>query len=211
MSIESVPDAETTSLIQRVDAPLPPYAEQIAAVLGAVPSGDVASPPVPRHSADQPTVAPVPASTAVELVTCPSCGTSAQVTLNRRESDDFCRTCDFPLFWTPSKIFRGEDDNGADSLRRLPGTVGRATIASLNCPTCFEPNSLSAQVCVRCGGPMHLSVEPPPLPVPPPPPVVPEPPPPEPEQVGWWVWAMLALGAAGLIALIVLITTHTIG
>jgi hypothetical protein len=147
----------------------------------------------------------------VEIITCPECGTSAQVTLNRRDSVDFCRTCDYPLFWTPSKVLREPGSNNDESLRRLPGTVGRATLASLACPFCSEPNALSAQTCVRCGRPMHLVEAAPP---PPPAPVYIAPPPPAPEpkqKVAWWVWALLALGAAALIALVVLIATHTIG
>jgi hypothetical protein len=215
-------DPETTSLIKRVDAPLPPYAQQAgadpsAAVLAPVPPNEVVPAPLPvgaptapaAATAAMPTVLPAPTSAAIEVVTCPSCGTTAQVTLNRRESVDFCRNCDYPLFWTPSKIFRDPADMGDDSLRRLPGTVGRATLAALPCPTCSEPNALSAEICVRCGSPMHLVVEE----APPPPPVVVEAPPPAPEpvkKVAWWVWAMLVLGAVALVALIVLITTHTI-
>ncbi len=96
---------------------------------------------------------------ATEFITCPECGTTASVTLNRRDSVDFCRNCDYPLFWTPSKIIRDPADSSDESLRRLPGTVGRATIASLACPFCYEPNALSAQTCVRCGKPMHPVVQ----------------------------------------------------
>ncbi len=148
---------------------------------------------------------------AAETVTCPECGTVSHVTLNRRESLDFCRTCDFPLFWTPTKVVRDPAATIDESLRRLPGQAGRATIASLPCPFCYEPNALSAQDCIRCGRPMHPVEEPPPpAPVyvaPAPAPVVAE----APAKVAWWVWALLALGAAALIVLVVLIATHTIG
>ena len=142
---------------------------------------------------------------AREPVTCPECGTTATIALNRRESADFCPNCDFPLFWTPSAVLRADSMRAAeDALRRLPGTVGRATVASVACPHCAEPNTLSAQVCVRCGLPMQVVEEPPP-PVPvyvPPPPVEPEP---EPERtVPWWVWLLLGLGVALLITLAVL-------
>ena len=102
---------------------------------------------------------------ATEFITCPECGTTASVTLNRRDSVDFCRTCDYPLFWTPSQIVRDPSDSSDESLRRLPGTVGRATVASLACPFCYEPNALSAQTCVRCGKPMHPVAETAPAPV----------------------------------------------
>ena len=114
---------------------------------------------------------------ATEFITCPECGTTASVTLNRRDSVDFCRTCDYPLFWTPSKIIRDPSDSSDESLRRLPGTVGRATVASLACPFCYEPNALSAQTCVRCGKPMHPVAEigAAPVYVPPPAPELPAP------------------------------------
>jgi hypothetical protein len=155
-------------------------------------------------------VAPVLPAATTELLTCPECGTAAHVTLNRREATDFCRVCDYPLFWTPSKILRDPSDRGDESLRRLPGTVGRATLAALACPFCSEPNALTAQTCVRCGRPLHPVEAPPPPQVylpPPPAPVEPEPE----SKVAWWVWALLAFGAAALITLIVLISTHVIG
>lgn len=135
------------------------------------------------------------------------------VTLNRRESQDFCRKCDFPLFWTPSTVLRDPAAQSAEeSLRRLPGTVGRATVASQPCPHCAEPNALSAQVCVRCGRSMHLEAPPPPpepVYVPPPPaPVYVEP---EKERVAWWVWPLLGLILVLTITLLILGLTHTIG
>jgi hypothetical protein len=156
------------------------------------------------------TVAATMPPALAETVTCPECGTIAQISLNRRESMDFCRTCDYPLFWTPSNVVRDGSGVSAESLRRLPGQAGRATIASLPCPFCYEPNALSAQTCIRCNRPMHPVEEPPP-PAPvyiaPPAPVVVE----QPKKVAWWVWALLALGAAALIVLVVLIGTGTIG
>ncbi len=171
-----------------------------------------APPPAPVDIASQPasTVAAAMPPAMAETVTCPECGSIAQISLNRRESIDFCRTCDYPLFWTPSKVVRDASGVSAESLRRLPGQAGRATIASLPCPFCYEPNALSAQTCIRCNRPMHPVEEPPP-PAPvyiaPPEPVVVE----QPKKVAWWVWALLALGAAALIVLVVLIGTGTIG
>ena len=173
--------------------------------LAPVGSAEAVPQPVPQ------TVPPADVPLAVfgeptrEPVTCPECGTTTTIALNRRESADFCPNCDFPLFWTPSAVLRADSMRAAeDALRRLPGTVGRATVASVACPHCAEPNQLSAQVCVRCGLPMQVVEEPPP-PVPvyvPPPPVEPEP---EPERtVPWWVWLLLGLGVALLITLAVL-------
>ena len=152
-------------------------------------------------------------SSPPELVTCPECGATQQVQLNRRAASDFCSQCDFPLFWTPSRVERerAAASNG-ESLRRMPGTVGRSTLASAACPHCAELNVVSAVVCIRCGQPMHPVEAPPP----PPPPPAPLPPPPVvevvPERgVPWWVWALLGLGIAALITLVVLILTGTVG
>lgn len=261
-SAEAVPgetDAEQTTLIRRVDAPLPPYAQSSAQAAPPMPPN--APTPPPRQAATTPAAPtvgdamreismpplaatttelvasdpaapaaspvqqaattvvtdPAPASVVVmppaasETVTCPECGTVAQVTLNRRESVDFCRTCDYPLFWTPSKVVRDGSDSTDQSLRRLPGQAGRATIASMPCPFCYEPNALNAETCIRCGKSMHpVEAPPPPQPVyvaPPPAPVIEAPK----QKVAWWVWALLAAGGAALIVLVVLIATGTIG
>jgi hypothetical protein len=152
-------------------------------------------------------------SSPPELVTCPECGATQQVQLNRRAASDFCSQCDFPLFWTPSRVERerAAASNG-ESLRRLPGTVGRSTLASAACPHCAELNLVSAVVCIRCGQSMHPVAAPPP----PPPPPAPLPPPPVievvPERgIPWWVWALLGVGIAALITLVVLILTGTVG
>ncbi len=85
-----------------------------------------------------------------DLVTCPECGEMATVDAGRRNSQDFCRNCDFPLFWARSTVVLPSGEETGASLRRLPGTVGRAATAALMCPHCGEPNSPVAQNCVRC-------------------------------------------------------------
>ncbi len=171
-------------------------------------------PPTPPAAA--PGSAPAPdraaAPTESAIVTCPECGTVATATLNRRDSRDFCRNCDYPLFWTPSKVQVGRGDVADDSLRRLPGTQGRATLASLPCPHCAEPNPLSGVNCLRCGLPLRPVAAPPPPPpepvhVPPPPPAEAAPPPREP----WWPWVLLGLMTAAIIVIAVLLATGTIG
>lgn len=168
-------------------------------VLAAAPEFDDA----PTEALTAVPAAGVPDTT--EIITCPECGRTATVTVNRRESRDFCRGCDYPLFWTPAAVLREAGLTTAEeSLRRLPGTLGRATLASMPCPHCREPNRLNAVVCVRCGLPMQIVTPLPPMPVYVPPPPLPEPEP-EPEQrVSWWVWALIALGAAATIVLAVL-------
>jgi hypothetical protein len=148
-----------------------------------------------------------------EFVTCPECGTTATVNLRRRESADFCRNCDFPLFWTPSQVLLGHADLADDSLRRLPGTTGRAMTASAACPHCAEPNPVMAETCVRCGRSMHVRAEAPPPP--PPPPVYVQPPAPvyvEPKKrIPWWVWLVAGLLISTVVVLAILWANGTFG
>ncbi len=169
-------------------------------------SGDEPEPgPLPLYADEQPTQAlepplavPTPTSAPDEQVTCPECGTVAMVALTRRESEDFCRSCDFPLFWTPSKVVLDSGSTAGDSLRRLPGTSGRVTVGSIECPTCSEGNVVTAETCVRCGGPMVLPPEPVVVVPPPPPPPAPEPV----QRTPLWVWI---LGGSTLLLLIALV------
>jgi hypothetical protein len=158
----------------------------------------------------------VPAATlqsgTSERVTCPECGTTATVNLRRRDSADFCRNCDFPLFWTPSQVLLGRSNVSDESLRRLPGTTGRVMIASLACPHCAEPNPVTAVTCVRCGQPMQVRREAPP---PPPAPVY-VPPPPEPsvepkKRIPWWVWVIAGVLITAITVLAILWGNGTIG
>lgn len=156
--------------------------------------------PEPQPAAPAVAVLPPPQT---EQVSCPECGRVATVTLTRRESVDFCANCDYPLFWTPSKILVDRSGLSDDSLRRLPGTVGRVAIASFPCPHCAEPNQVSAVDCIRCGRPLRPVHFVPPAPVYAPPPPAPEPEP-EPRGVPWWVWAIIAMTVAVAVVLIVL-------
>jgi DNA-directed RNA polymerase subunit RPC12/RpoP len=152
-----------------------------------------------------PPMVPAPVrETATQTITCPECGTLGTVSVNRRESSDFCRTCDYPLFWVPSRVILDAGD-GSDgrSLRRLPGTVGRSTVASVTCPHCDEPNTVSALVCVRCGKSMHPELAAPPpeivyVPTPAPTPVTE----PAKSRIPWWVWVMAFFALSGVIALV---------
>jgi hypothetical protein len=149
---------------------------------------------------------PIAAVRTGEVITCPECGTIAEVQLNRRQAEDFCRTCDYPLFWVPSEVVLGDGSQSAEqALRRLPGTAGRAAAVARPCPHCAEPNVVSAVTCIRCGRPMVLPPPPPPVvvapPPPPPPPAEPEPEP-EPRSL-WWLWAALAV--IGLILLVIVL------
>ena len=170
-------------------------------------------PPLLVRGYQPPPVAALPdqrTAAATDVVTCPECGQLATVNMARRSADDFCRNCDFPLFWAKGTVITPEGQETGASLRRLPGTVGRAATAALICPHCAEPNSPTAEICVRCA----LSLHPVDIPEPEPEPlIVFEPPPapePEPEPVPrfdwWWVVAgAMAVIAIGLIVLLIVL------
>jgi hypothetical protein len=146
---------------------------------------------------------------ATDVVTCPECGQLATVNMARRSADDFCRNCDFPLFWAKGTVITPEGQETGASLRRLPGTVGRAATASLICPHCAEPNSPTAEICVRCTLSLHPVDIPEPEPLPEPLIVFeprPEPPPaPEPAPGFDWWWVVAVIMAVVAIALIVVL------
>ncbi len=134
-----------------------------------------------------------------ESTTCPECGTVADVQLTRRESGDFCAKCDFPLFWTPTTIQLGESATDGATLRRLPGTAGKQTVASTACPHCFEANPITSENCFRCG--LSMVVAAPPAPAP----IVYTPPPAaaEPKQIPWLLIGFVSLTAVVFAALVV--------
>ncbi|WP_116948349.1 hypothetical protein [Jiangella endophytica] len=152
----------------------------------AVPAGPVAAT----------AVGPTPAVGAAEPVVCPRCGTPGLVDLARRDAAGFCARCDYPLFWVVRQSAAGAADAGDDARRRLPGTVGAQTIASLPCPHCAEPNPPRAEVCLRCGRPMVVVPAPVPVAV-----VVPPPPAPAPPPAPWYPPLWLVLFVVGLIVL----------
>ena len=150
-----------------------------------------------------PLAVPTPGPATEQQVTCPECGTVAMVALSRRESADFCARCDYPLFWTPTKVVLDSTGGSGESLRRLPGTSGQAVVASVACPHCAEGNAITALVCVRCGGLMN-----PPPPAPEPVVVAPPAPAPEPEPepehtLPLWVWIVSGATLLMLMALVV--------
>ncbi len=144
--------------------------------------------------------------TAIELVTCPECGLAATVDLTRRNATDFCRNCDYPLFWARGTVIPPFGDETSASLRRLPGTAGRAQRPSVPCPTCGEPNLPNAEYCIRCSGPMVLVEAPAPEPIPEPAPK------PEPEWVepedeplperNWWLIGILCFCVLAILIIV---------
>jgi hypothetical protein len=190
---------------ERIDAPATTHE---LGDLGAHLEPTPAPAPEPAPQAAEETVAPtpLPESTAPgREVTCPECGTVARVAVNRRESHDFCATCDFPLFWTPNAVVLGDPDLRAQaSLRRLPGTAGRQSVGSLACPSCAEANPITNVLCLRCGADLHPVAAPPP---PAPEPLrLPEPEPvPEPEPSRWWLWVLATVTLFLLVAVVVVL------
>jgi hypothetical protein len=132
---------------------------------------------------------------------CPGCGTAVEIEPGRRSADLFCHRCDYPLFWVPPPEGYVAPDGGdvvdADTvLRRRPGAAGVRLPATIPCPACAEPNRVVAEICLRCGSPMHPEPEPEPVVevIPPPPP----PPEPEPDDPPW-LWILAAIVAAVII------------
>lgn len=125
------------------------------------------------------------------LVTCPGCGREIELQRFRRDAEEFCTSCDFPLFFTSSVLV---DDSELEHWqtpvgaaipvrRRLPGAGGRDDLVGEACPVCAELNLPGADFCHRCGSPMHPVAEPEPESVPQPERVVVEPTPvPEPAE-----------------------------
>lgn len=137
---------------------------------------------------------------------CPSCGTVSWFEEIRRGADEFCRECDYPLFWArgnePTRSAYSDED---PEVRRLPGTA-RVAVVTQECWSCRKPNPQTATVCVHCGS--DLSGPPAPAPAPPPVTVVVEapPPPPPPPAPSIWPWVVLAvLFVLGLVLLLVLL------
>ena len=145
---------------------------------------------------------PLHGAVSGEWITCPECGESALIDPAQRRAEDFCARCDFPLFWARNAVVAMATDETGGSLRRLPGTVGRAATASVACPHCGEPNSPVAIICIRCSLPMVI-VQPEPEPEPEPVYVPPPPPEPEPEARFPWWWVIGASAALVIITVLV--------
>ncbi|MFL6162095.1 MAG: hypothetical protein ACJ74U_07700 [Jatrophihabitantaceae bacterium] len=174
-----------------------------AALAAAIPAASVTPDPTGLVSGNP---AVLPESHPVSI-SCPECGAPGMVDPTRRDAGDFCRACDFPLFWSKDRISIGTpSDAGDDSLRRLPGALGRVVIASAPCPHCNELNLPTAVYCIRCGSAMQFVPPPPPVPrpvyVPAPEPPRPAPPEPEPERLWFWWLVLIAMFVLTGVALI---------
>ena len=196
-------DPDVTRILAAMAGPKPPPAPIVV---------DADEPPLLVRGYQPPPAVPMPlpderTAAATDVVTCPECGQLATVNMARRSADDFCRNCDFPLFWAKGTVITPEGQETGASLRRLPGTVGRAATAALLCPHCAEPNSPTAEICVRCA----LSLHPVDIPEPEPEPLIAFAPLPEPEpepepapKFDWW-WVVAVVMAVIAVALIVVL------
>ncbi|HTH04883.1 MAG TPA: hypothetical protein VL916_03395 [Ilumatobacteraceae bacterium] len=146
-------------------------------------------------------------------VVCPSCGQVSEFETMRREPDEFCSNCDFPLFWARADLVAADAGPIDTSRRRLPGAGGRSSINTKACPGCGEMNQHDVRYCIRCG--LDFSPPPPPPPQPdptptpvlielPPPPTPAPLPPPEPDYSFWWVLGMVGVSLVGVVLAIVL-------
>jgi uncharacterized paraquat-inducible protein A len=131
----------------------------------------------------------------VPSLTCPGCGSVSDVERFDKVAEEFCPTCDYPLFWavSPDVMIYANGEQADTTLKRLPGAGGKRALASAACPTCAELNALDAETCQRCGGPMVLA-EPEPEPEPPAPEPEPEPEPEPPKGNDWIWWVLLGVG-----------------
>jgi hypothetical protein len=143
-------------------------------------------------------------------VICPECGRATELVAVRRAAEEFCRHCDFPLFWAPSNIpVTTPGANSDTTLRRLPGAGGRNRVGSLICPACGELAPISATHCQRCSADLHPPTEPivvvaAPLPTPPLVIVIE----PEPETTPWWWWALLVGGVVAATVIIAIVIAN---
>jgi hypothetical protein len=107
----------------------------------------------------------------VDRIECPSCGAVTSLPPMQRTAEEFCASCDFPLFWArrdeepgPSEEETAEERAHAAVVRRRPGAAGRQVLVGESCPVCSELNTPDAVFCHRCGADMRPA--PPPLPTP---------------------------------------------
>lgn len=140
-----------------------PWAEPPAAFVGPSP----AAPPAPAPAPMLTVLADVPEVDRCgrPRYDCPGCGAAWLGEADaERGAKVFCPTCDFPLFWAVEGATARRRSHEA-ARRRHPGVDGRASLASMACRHCGEPNLPDPTAdCVRCGEPLT----PPPATAPPP-------------------------------------------
>lgn len=93
---------------------------------------------------------------------CPRCGTEHDAAVEGRSADDFCPSCDYPLFFAaiPAPAPAPAAEAEAPPPPPTAPTTATATTepvpvvvpAALRpCPACTEPNDVATVFCVTCG------------------------------------------------------------
>jgi hypothetical protein len=88
-------------------------------------------------------------------LSCPGCAAVVDLPNLNRSSEEFCPSCDFPLFWAGAGARPDEEGSLALAVRRRPGSSGHQLVATETCPECQELNKPSNVYCHRCGAEMH--------------------------------------------------------
>lgn len=137
-------------------------------------------------------------------IECPSCGAIVDLGTLRQSAEEFCPSCDYPLFWARSREGAPEPDEESEegralaaAVRRRPGAAGRKVLAGEPCPVCQELNTPRAVYCHRCGADMRPPPPPPPTPAPEPvaTPAATPPETPGRERRPWWLVPLIVAGA----------------
>ena len=68
-------------------------------------------------------------------ITCPTCGRVAELETIRMAADEFCPTCDFPLFWVSDQPRPSRDDHPVDR-RTVQGDPSEPASTEVTCPRC---------------------------------------------------------------------------
>jgi hypothetical protein len=148
---------------------------------------------------------------AMADVICPNCKTSTELLAIRRNHDEFCPSCDYPLFWVSTSLpTTRPGTTNEPTLRRLPGVGGRQSVGSKVCSNCGELNQLGETHCDRCKAELDPKPPEPIVVVIPPPPPAPEPAPivvvvPPPTPPWWWWWPLGLIGIAIVIRIVIAI------
>lgn len=80
---------------------------------------------------------------------CPRCGAAHAGAVADRGAEDFCGSCDFPLFFVPVPP---PADPPAAEAAAVTAPVAVVAVAALRpCPSCLEPNDPAGVFCTRCG------------------------------------------------------------
>ncbi len=74
-------------------------------------------------------------------ITCPICGQVAELETIRMAADEFCPTCDFPLFWASDQPRPSRDDHPVDG-RTQQADPSEPASTEVTCPRCGNAAAL---------------------------------------------------------------------